>query len=67
MGMPLEIDSLEELEENKVLKIKIYGEAYDGVIDATVASAIIEIQNRIGSSCIVVGKKIKQLHRKAVV
>ena len=47
MGMPLEIDSLEELEENKVLKIKIYGEAYDGVIDATVASAIIEIQNRI--------------------
>lgn len=28
MGMPLEIDSLEELEENKVLKIKIYGEAY---------------------------------------
>lgn len=27
MGMPLEIDSLEELEENKVLKIKIYGEA----------------------------------------
>ena len=25
MGMPLEIDSLEELEENKVLKIKIYG------------------------------------------
>ena len=33
MGMPLEIDSLEELEENKVLKIKIYGEAYDGVIE----------------------------------
>lgn len=42
-----EIIDFQGVRNHSILKIKIHGDAYDGGIDATVASAIIEIQNKI--------------------